>query len=159
MSFLIRKAGVRDVKPIHDLLMGYADKGLLLPRPLSDLYGHVRDFFVLARESGPAKGCCALSVVWEDIAEIRSLAVARQEQKKGWGRGLVEACLEEAASLGLGRVFILTYEIKFFERFGFLKVSKDVLPQKVWADCLNCPKFPDCDETAMLLSLKAESPC
>ncbi|MDY7000213.1 MAG: N-acetyltransferase [Thermodesulfobacteriota bacterium] len=158
MSFLIRKAGVRDVGPIHDLLMGYADQGLLLPRSFSDLYGHVRDFFVLAPESGPVKGCCALSVVWEDIAEIRSLAVAQEERKKGWGQGLVRVCLDEAVSLGLDRVFILTYETKFFERFGFSEVSKDVLPQKVWADCLNCPKFPDCDETAMLLSLKPEPP-
>ena len=154
-DFLIRKAGVLDVKPIHDLLMGYADKGLLLPRPFSDLYGRVRDFFVLApRLPGPARGCCALSVVWEDIAEIRSLAISLEEQKKGWGQGLVRACLDEAASLGLDRVFILTYETKFFERFGFSQVSKDVLPQKVWADCLNCPKFPDCDETAMLMKLR-----
>ncbi len=156
-DFLIRKAGVGDVRAIHKLLMGYADKGLLLPRSFSDLYDHVRDFFLVApRSSGLAVGCCALHVVWEDIAEIRSLAVALEERKKGWGQGLVKACLDEAASLGLDRVFVLTYEIKFFERFGFAQVSKDKLPQKVWADCLNCPKFPDCDESAMLLSLKAK---
>ena len=155
-QLLIRKAGVRDVKSIHELLMDYAARKLLLPRSLSDLYAHVRDFFVLGCSSGPVRGCCALSVVWEDIAEIRSLAVVPEEQNKGWGRGLVHACLDEAAALGLDRVFILTYETRFFERFGFSRVSKDTLPQKVWADCLNCPKFPDCDEVAMLVSLKTK---
>lgn len=153
-EYYIRKARVQDVKTIHGLLMRNAGGGLLLPRPLGDLYCRVRDFFVVAeRDSPTVLGCCALAITWEDIAEIRSLAMADSLQKKGWGSRLIEACLSEAVSLGIYRVFTLTYRSALFERMGFSVVEKDVLPQKVWADCLNCPKFPECDEIAMLLEL------
>ncbi len=152
---VLRKAQVRDVKPIHRLLYGYADRGLLLARSLSELYDHMRDFFVLDRggEGDWLVGVCALGVCWEDLAEVRSLAVVEDAQDRGYGRRLVEACLEEARHLGIVQVFALTYEDAFFVRLGFSEVEKTVLPHKIWADCLKCPKFPDCDETAMMITL------
>lgn len=146
-----------DVKPIHRLLMDCAKQSLLLPRSLNQIYSHIRDFYVVAQalpEGGDRMlGCCALSICWEDLAEIRSLAVEESFHGQGLGRRLVQACLDEAADLGLTRVFSLTYVAGFFGKFGFNVVTKDLLPQKVWSDCINCPKFPECDETAVLLTL------
>ncbi|NJB66937.1 amino-acid N-acetyltransferase [Desulfobaculum xiamenense] len=152
MSSYIRKAMMQDVKAIHALLMSCASKGQLLPRSLSSLYSHLRDFHVLVdRDDERVLGCCALTIFWADHAEIRSLAVVEELKGRGFGRKLVESCLSEAVTLGVYKVFTLTYVSGFFARLGFEEVEKDVLPQKVWTDCLNCPKFPDCDETAMLL--------
>ena len=152
---MIRKATINDVKAIHKLLSTYADQGLLLPRSLSDIYDHLRDYFVLldhGKES-PVIGTCALGICWEDLAEVRSLAILEDRQGEKGGSGLVEACLNEAESLGLKRVFVLTYVTGFFEKMGFKEIGKSSLPHKVWADCLKCHKFPDCDETAMQLEL------
>ena len=126
-----------------------------MPRSFNELYSHLRDFFVLAPLEGKGEimGCCALSINWADLGEIRSLAVDEELQKKKWGKRLVEACLSEAVTLGIFRIFTLTYQKDFFERQGFTEVNKDVLPQKVWSDCIKCPKFPDCDEIAMLIDL------
>lgn len=150
----LRKAQIQDVRQIHALLMDCAKKEFLLPRSFSQLYSHLRDFYVLAERSGRGvHGCCALTIAWEDLAEIRSLAVDEHLRKKGWGGKLVEACLSEAVTLGLYRVFTLTYQKGFFEHLGFVEVEKEKLPQKVWADCINCPKFPECDEIAMLMEM------
>ncbi len=127
---------------------------LLLPRSFSELYSHLRDYYVVVEDDGPGiSGCCALSIVWENLAEIRSLAIVSSLRGKGWGRKLVESCLSEAITLGIYKVFTLTYQVAFFTRLGFAEITKDVLPQKVWADCLRCPRFPDCDETAMLMEM------
>ncbi len=152
---MIRKALIQDVKPIHKLLGYYADQGLLLPRSLSELYDHLRDHFVVEDRSSQNSiiGVSALGICWEDLAEIRSLAIAKNEQGKGLGSQLVETCLEEARSLGLKRVFTLSYVPGFFSKLGFKEVEKSVLPHKIWGDCLKCPKFPDCDETAMMIDL------
>lgn len=151
-EYYIRKARIPDVKGIHGLLMHSGGMGLLLPRSLHDLYNKLRDFYVLAdRDAETVHGCCALAITWEDIAEVRSLAIAEELRGRGFGKRLVEACLSEAVTLGLFRVFTLTYQVEFFARLGFTVVDKEVLPQKVWADCLNCPKFPGCDETSMLI--------
>ncbi len=151
-EYYIRKARIPDVKGIHGLLMHSGGMGLLLPRSLHDLYNKLRDFYVLAdRDAETVHGCCALAITWEDIAEVRSLAIAEELRGRGFGKRLVEACLSEAVTLGLFRVFTLTYQVDFFARLGFTEVDKEVLPQKVWADCLNCPKFPGCDETSMLI--------
>ena len=152
---MIRKAVSRDVPLIHKLLMDYAEKGLLLPRSLSELYDHLRDFFVLEEQGnqGAIVAVCALGVCWENLGEIRSLAVAQEYQNNNYGARLVERCLQDAKSLGLTRVFTLTYVPDFFAKIGFLVVEKSALPHKIWADCLKCPRFPDCDEIAMVLEL------
>jgi amino-acid N-acetyltransferase len=152
---MIRKAVIEDVTSIHRLLNGYADQGLLLPRPLSELYDHLRDHFVVEDDQAGSSltGVSALGISWEDLAEIRSLAVSEDHRGKGLGSRLVETCLEEARVLGLNRVFVLSYVPDFFIKMGFKEVEKSVLPHKIWADCLRCPKFPDCDETALMIQL------
>jgi len=150
---LVRKAKIRDVKEIHSLILPFASEGRLLPRSLSELYARMRDFFV-AEDDGRVIGCAALKIIWDDLSEIASLAVKSEYQRKGIGRRLVEACLEEAKSLGLPRTFVLTYETAFFERLGFKVVDKSVFPQKIWVDCLKCPKFPNCDEVAMVREIE-----
>lgn len=154
-DIMIRKAVIEDIKTIHKLLSHYGDRGLLLARPLSELYDHLRDFFVLVSDDEEQKiiGTCALGISWEDLAEIRSLAVLEEQQGKNHATRLVEACLGEARSFGIRRVFVLTYVDGFFAKLGFKIVEKSQLPHKVWSDCLKCPKFPECDETAMVLDL------
>ena len=155
MGMKIRKAVIADIGSIHQILNEYAKEGLLLPRALSELYDHLRDFFVMEddHQANTIIGTCALGICWEDLAEIRSLAVSRDQHGKKLGTALVRACLQEAHSLGLKRIFTLTYVPEFFATMGFVEVEKSELPHKVWADCLKCPKFPDCDETAMLLEI------
>lgn len=152
MNLNIRKARMTDIPFIHDLLMSCSADRLLLPRSLSKLYSHLRDFYVIENEDA-LLGCAALAVVWENMAEVRSIAVQSKVRRQGYGRKLVEACIEEARGLAIERLFALTYQLPFFESLGFREVGKDVLPQKVWLDCINCPKFPDCDETAVLMNL------
>lgn len=155
MEYLIRKARINDVKGIHALVKEYTAQGLILPRSLSELYDQLRDFFVCVeeRDQSAILGTCAMHICWEDIAEIRSVAVVPEHQRKNLGTKLVEACISEAVALGIYKLFVLTYKPKFFERFGFVEIDKAVLPHKVWSDCLKCVKFPDCDEIGMLLTL------
>jgi amino-acid N-acetyltransferase len=149
---MIRKAKLDDIKEIQRLIKVHAPRGGILPRSLSELYDHLRDFFVFIR-SRKVIGICALHICWDDLAEIRSLAVEEEDQSKGIGAKLVKACLRESKLLGVKRVFALTYQSEFFERLGFKKVDKSALPHKIWTDCLKCVKFPDCDETALLKEL------
>ena len=151
---MIGKARIAHVPVIQKLLGDFAGQGKLLARPLSELYTNLRDLVVAVNdESGEVVGCCSLHVIWENLAEIRSLAVLGTQQRKGIGRQLVEACIAEAKDLGIGQLFTLTYETGFFEHLGFHIVDKNVFPQKIWVDCLQCPKFPDCDEVALVLDL------
>jgi amino-acid N-acetyltransferase len=133
--------------------MEAASGGLLLPRPFGDLYRHLREFYVLDDDEGLLCGCCALAIAWDDIAEVRSLVVRQDMRSRRLGQKLVEACMSEAVTLGIPKVFTLTYQTDFFTGLGYRVVEKDVLPNKIWADCIHCPKFPDCDETAMLVEL------
>lgn len=149
-EYVIRKALIADVKPIHGLLMAAAMKGQLLPRALAYLYGHIRNFYVAEDSTGTIVGCSALAPVWEDLAEVCSLVVREDLRGKGLGRMLVQTCIRDSTELGLTRVFALTYQEKFFNHLGFDTVEKDVLPQKIWADCVHCPKYPDCDEFAVV---------
>src|SRR5512143_4032735 len=142
---MIRKAKLDDIKEIQRLLKVYAPRGGILPRSLSELYDHLRDFFIFIRNR-KVVGICALHICWEDLAEIRSLAVEEEDQSKGIGATLVKACLKESKGLGVKKVFALTYQAEFFEKLGFKKVDKTALPHKIWTDCLKCIKFPDCDE-------------
>lgn len=149
---MIRKAILADVKAIQSLVNQYADSGQMLPRTLNELYEHLRDFHVY-EENGALIGVCALHVSWDGLAEIRSLAVQQDRVKRGIGAALVRQCLAEAAALQVNRVFVLTYQPGFFKKFGFAEVDKKELPHKIWTDCLNCIKFPDCDESALIISI------
>ena len=148
---MIRKAWVLDVKNIHKLLSTFSDRGEILPRSLSEIYDNLRDYCIFCDEKQKTIiGTCAVHITWEDLAEIRSLVVKEEFAKRGIGRKLVERCIAEARELGIHRVFVLTYKREFFEKVGFHLVDKSSLPHKIWADCLKCVKFPDCDETAMM---------
>jgi amino-acid N-acetyltransferase len=150
---MIRKAKLNDIKEIQRLIKLYAPRGGILVRSLSELYDHLRDFSVFVRNR-KVIGICALHVCWDDLAEIRSLAVEEAEQNKGIGARLVKASLKESRFLGAKRVFVLTYEPEFFENLGFQRVDKAALPHKIWTDCLKCAKFPDCDEIALVKGLR-----
>ncbi len=134
---------------MHQLINYFADRGDMLPRPLSEIYENIRDYFVV-RQSERVIGCAALHVSWSDLAEIKSVAVAEDSQHQGIGTQLVEACLNEAKELGIPTVFCLTYKPAFFEKFGFSQLDRMELPRKVWTECYRCPKFPDCDEVALI---------
>lgn len=149
---MLRKARIKDVKDIQKLLTYYANRGDMLSRSLSELYESVRDFYVVEKD-GNLLGVCALHIMWDDLAELRSVAVAEEACRKGIGSTLVKACLDEARELGLKKVFCLTYKPDFFGKHGFRVVDKSELPHKVWRDCINCVKFPDCDEIAMVLDM------
>ena len=147
---MIRKAKIGDVRQIHTLLQHYADQKLLLGRSISSLYDHLRDFVVYDENGGTISGVCSLHICWENLAEIRSLAVVESAHGKGIGAGLVQHCLEEAAEYGINKVFTLTYQPKFFRKQGFNDIDKRELPHKIWSDCIHCAMFPDCDEEALM---------
>ena len=149
----IKKAKIEDIPQAQKLIRKSAEKGLMLARSLSEIYENIRDYFVV-HENGEVIGCGALHICWSDLAEVKSIAVADDRQKQGIGKALVEACIEEAGSLGISSVFCLTMAEDFFSKFGFKKVDLLELPRKVWGECQTCPKYPDCDEVAMVLNLK-----
>ncbi|MCL4457634.1 MAG: N-acetyltransferase [Nitrospirae bacterium] len=148
----IRKAKISDIKHIHKFVNEFAKKEEMLPRALNELYEEIRDFFI-CEEDGIIKGVCALHILWEDLAEIRSLAVKEEYQRLGIGKSLVKKCLKEARDLGIKKVFALTYQPDFFKKAGFYETDKAKLPHKIWGDCLKCPKFPECDEHAVITYL------
>ncbi|MGD1076569.1 MAG: N-acetyltransferase [Thermodesulfovibrionales bacterium] len=150
---MIRKAGIADIKFVHKIVNEFARKGQMIPRALNDLYENIRDIFI-CEDNGEIKGSCALHILWEDLAEIRSLAVRGDAQSAGIGRRLVKTCVREAEKIGIQRVFALTYHPEFFKKMGFKDIDKAKLPQKIWGECLKCHKFPECDETAVTLNLK-----
>ncbi len=149
---MIRKARLSDVKSIQTLVNQYADSGQMLPRTLNELYEHMRDFSVY-EEEGALVGVCALHISWDGLAEIRSLAVRQDYLNRGIGSELVRHCLSEASSLQVNKVFVLTYQDGFFRKIGFTDVDKKELPHKIWTDCLNCIKFPNCDESALIIRI------
>ena len=146
------KAKITDAPSMHKLINFFADRGEMLARPLSEIYENIRDYYVV-RDRDAVVGCAALHVNWSDLAELRSVAVAEDYQKKHVGYKLVEACLAEARELGLPIVFCLTYKPAFFQKLKFEKVDKMELPQKVWNECYRCAKFPTCDEVALVCRL------
>jgi amino-acid N-acetyltransferase len=146
----VEKAKINDAPRIHELVNRFANKGEMLPRALSEIYENLRDFFVIRDRDKQVIGCVAIHVTWADLAEIKSLAVSDDKQAKGLGSILVEACLDEAKELGIPTIFCLTYKPAFFEKHNFRQVDKMELPRKVWSECYRCPKFPDCDEVALI---------
>lgn len=148
----IRKAKIADIKAAHKLINEFARKGEMIPRALNDLYENIRDIFI-SEDNGQIVGVCALHVLWEDLAEIRSLSVKSGYQRAGIGGKLVAACVKEAKNLGISKIFALTYRPDFFKQIGFADIDKLELPQKIWGECLKCPKFPECDESAVILRI------
>ncbi|MEM9295334.1 MAG: N-acetyltransferase [Planctomycetota bacterium] len=146
----VERAIAADVPAIRDLIADSAEFGLMLPKSLAWLYEHLPSFRVIRDHQAYVIGCCGLSIVWADLAEVVSLAVAKQARGQGLGKLLVQAVLDDAHALGVRRVMTLTYEQAFFEKLGFESVERSQLPMKVWADCVHCPKHDACDETAMM---------
>jgi argininosuccinate lyase/amino-acid N-acetyltransferase len=149
---ILRRAALLDVPGIARIMAGYVAEGVLLPRPVSELYQCVREFHV-AEDGGEIVACAALRVLWDDLGEVRSLAVRPDFHGRGLGARLVEAVLADARALELPRVIALTRELAFFERCGFSAISRDRLPRKVWSDCVRCPKRHACDEIAVVMDL------
>jgi amino-acid N-acetyltransferase len=152
-KYSLRRARTTDVEVIQKLINFYADRDEMLPRSLNELYENIRDYFVVEAD-GEVAGCCALHVTWGDLAEVKGLAVHEDQRGERLGDELMEACLEDAKGLGVSRLFVLTYIPDYFERFGFRRVEKAELPQKVWSECIRCPKFPDCGEVSMVLDFE-----
>jgi amino-acid N-acetyltransferase len=152
---MLRKARVGDVKTIHRMINISAGKGEVLPRALMDIYGSLRDFFVYVdEETVTIAGICAMNIIWENLAEVRSLYVEEGYRNRGIGRNLVEACISEAITLQLYRIFTLTYKKDFFVHLGFKEVERSSLSEKIFSDCFRCSKYPDyCDEVAMVIDL------
>jgi amino-acid N-acetyltransferase len=149
---IIRKAKLSDSEAIHKLVNYYAKKGLMLARSRSSIYEYIRNYSVMEID-GEVVGIGALTILWVDLAEIRTLAVKESLAGQGIGKKLVEHFINEAKELGIKKVFTLTYQTAFFEKCGFNTVSKEHMPHKIWKDCLNCPKFPNCDEVLMVTEL------
>jgi amino-acid N-acetyltransferase len=150
---MLRKARVGDVKTIHRMINISSGRGEILPRSLMDIYGSLRDFFVCVDEENKSIiGICAMNIIWENLAEIRSLYVEDTYRNSGIGKKLVEACISEAITLELLRIFTLTNSPEFFKRLGFKEVDRSTLSEKIWSDCFRCSKYPDyCDEVALIV--------
>jgi len=149
----IRKARLSDSEAIHKLVNHYAKKGLMLSRSRSSIYENIRNYSVM-EENEEVIAIGALSILWIDLAEIRTLAVKEDFSGQGIGKKLVEHFMNEARELGIKSVFTLTYQKEFFEKCEFQVISKEKMPHKIWKDCLNCPKFPNCDEVLMVRELE-----
>jgi amino-acid N-acetyltransferase len=153
MTYKIEKAKIEDAIPIQKMINSFADMGEMLGRPLSEIYENLRDFYV-ARQDGKVIACAALHISWSDMAEVKSLAVSEEHQRKGIGKALVTACLDEAKNFGIHNIFVLTYVKSFFDKCEFNEEDKTILPHKIWGECYRCPKFPNCDEAAMVYRFK-----
>lgn len=149
---IMRKAKISDVESIHTLITYYAEQDLMLARSRNMLYENLREFTV-AEDQGQIVAAGSLHITWQDLAEIRAMAVTPDYKKKGIGRRLVSKFIEEAWELEIPRIFALTYQDGFFAKCGFSIIDKDSLPQKVWKECVNCPKFPNCEEIAMIIEI------
>lgn len=153
----IRPARVSDVPAICDLIKTFADRKLMIRRTLGELYESIREFYVAVEDDGRIIGCAALHVFWEDLAELKCLAVSEAAQGRGVGRALVDACWKSAGELAIQSVFTLTYVPDFFEKCGYVQIEKSDLPHKIWNECVRCPLFPNCNEVALIRSTQADT--
>ncbi len=153
LAGVFRPAVIKDAGSMQVLIKHYADKELMLPRSINELYETIRQY-TLYEEEGKIVGVCGLHIAWEDLAEIRALAVNPDHQGRGIGSRLIDYALEEAVRLGIPKVFTLTYNPEFFRKNGFIEVDKSEFPHKIWVDCVRCHKFPDCDETGMIIKIE-----
>lgn len=142
-----------DAKGIYNLINYYAERGRMLHRSLESIYEKLRDFMVYVDDQ-QVLGCVALQISWKDLAEVRSLAVSSSQRGKGIGKALVKRLVREARTIGLKRIFALTFEPEFFRRVGFKDVDRETLPTKVWRDCVFCPDADDCKEVAMVMDIR-----
>ena len=149
----MRKARVEDVPVISDIVNHHAKKGVMLPRPISRIYDNVRDYSVIESD-GEIIGCGALHVMWSDLAEIRAVSLKEEFIGKGFGSPIIKTLLDEAETLGIEKVFVLTYKEDLFRHLGFVDIDKSELPHKIWSDCINCIHFPDCDEVALIYTVR-----
>jgi amino-acid N-acetyltransferase len=150
---MINKAKIENAKGIQKLITFYAEKDFMLPRSLNEIYENIRDYWIW-QENDKILGCAAMHVVgWNDLGEIKSLAVDAEYHKKGIGKKLITSCLEEAKNLGIKKVFVLTFIPDFFKKLEFVEIDKKEFPHKIWAECCNCPKFPDCKEVALVKTI------
>jgi len=147
---MVVRAAIADARGICDLVNTFARRGEMLPRTMAEVYENLRDFYVVRDEAGAVLACGGLHILWEDLAEIKSLAVREDLQGRGLGQRIVAACLDEAAAIGIKTAFALTYRPGFFEKLGFRQADVMTLPRKVWGECYRCPKFPGCNEIAMV---------
>ncbi len=152
----IRKAELRDVPALYHLIDHYAEKRVMLPRSLMELYENVREFTV-AEENGIIVGCGALKFYSAELVEVRSVCTAPGTASRGLGRALTDSLLDEAERYGLKTALALTVVPGFFEKMGFREAPRERFPTKVWRDCLQCPKYFQCDEKAMVLDLEARA--
>lgn len=151
----IVRASIADAKAICDLVNTFARRGEMLPRTMAEVYQNLRDFYVVRDDAGETVACGGLHILWEDLGEIKSLAVREDQQGLGLGQRIVGACVDEARQLGLTTAFALTYRPGFFEKLGFEQADVMTLPRKVWGECYRCPKFPGCNEIAMVRPVNA----
>jgi amino-acid N-acetyltransferase len=149
---LIRAARPTDVETIHALVNGHDPDDFLLPFSQQEAAAAVAEF-VVAEDGGRVVGVGRLKRFTDSLGEIRSLIVAREHRHQDFGRNIVRALLDRARATGLTHVFVLTYRLHFFERLGFVVIRKEILPVKIWGDCLLCDRREACDETAMWIVL------
>jgi amino-acid N-acetyltransferase len=152
MDAVCRKATLDDVDILYHLIEGYAEKGIMLPRSRETLARQI-DTFIVAELGEIIVGCGSLCRLGNELVEIRSLGISEGYKGKGIGSKLVDALLEEARRNDIPKVMALTYEVSFFRKNGFDVVDKEIFPEKVWTDCVNCPKQQCCDEIAVLKML------
>ncbi len=152
MGIVYRKAKIEDVEDIHKLIMSHSTKGVMLARSRQSLYENVREY-VVAEDDGEIVAVGGLRILWNDLAEVRSLVVTDSYSRQGVGSRIVAELEEEARELGLPKLFALTYQAGFFRKNGYEEVPHKSLPQKVWRDCIDCPKFPECEEVAVVKPL------
>ena len=153
---MIRKAKMSDVFEIKELINSYAADGCMLSRSLDSLYSTIRDFVVMEKD-GHVIGCCGVHPDWEDLGEVVSFAVARPYVRQGIGMAMLESCTEDAKKLGIGRLFVLTSSPEYFEKRGYEQIKKEKLPWKIWADCVNCSKYPNCGSVALIKEIDREN--
>jgi amino-acid N-acetyltransferase len=151
-SNIVEKAKATDVPAIYSILRGFSTQGLLLPRSYVNIYESLQTFYVARAPEDPSTvvGVAALQVAWNNLAEVRSLAVLEEHRGKGYGQALTLAVESDARSLAIERMFVLTYVPNFFLKMGYEIVSLEYLPQKIWAVCFNCVHYPDCQEVSLV---------
>ena len=145
-----RKATFDDVEAIYALVSDYATDGVMLPRSRNTLYETLRDMVIAENDEGEIVGVGGLHLIWDRLAEIRTMAVSPKMTRQGIGAEIVTRLIDEGKALGVKKFFTLTYKPGFFQTLGFRTITKEELPHKVWKECIDCPKFPNCDEIAMI---------